>query len=307
MEKQFDPHRHIRYPRKELPHKVLGRLIVAIFSVASFAASMAVTSAYAASKTGVLVLANQMLPSGYSTDIYLPRTARLQGGRREDSLPLVVFLPGAFVDKSQYASVASFIAGAGFVVVIPNPIGLFLEVNTVNDLLDDISIADKDPGSPLHKVVDTNTLFVSGHSLGGAIGLYALTGTCAPQICSTFPNYSAPEALIAGAFYGTNLVEAGSLIELDPPASNVIIVQGSNDSIAVTDEAIKTYSSFATSRALVEIAGADHYGVCNDPALSPPVTQDPTEGDPDPPLPQAEANRRIAFWLATWFKSRLMD
>jgi dienelactone hydrolase len=275
--------------------------------LASFVASMLPISAYGSGKSAVKVLADQALPSGYLADIYFPRSARLQRGRREDSLPLIVFLPGAFVDKSQYASVASLIADEGFVVAVPNPLGLFVEVNTVNDVLSDIEIADQDPRSPLYKVVDTNTLFVSGHSLGGAVGLFALTGTCAPQICSTFPSYEPPAALIGGGFYGTNLVEDDIVIQLNPPAQNVLLLQGSNDSIAPPDEATQTYPSLATSRALVEIKGADHYAVCVDGVLPPPVAEDPTTDDPDPPLAQAEANQRAARWLVSWFQSLLID
>jgi len=307
MGNQSDQHRDLQHlPTRRLRKALLLPILVSLW-LASFAASMSPISAYGAGKSGVKVLADQALPSGYIADIYVPRSARLQRGRREDSLPLVVFLPGAFVDKSQYAAVASLIAEEGFVVAVPDPLALFVEVNTVNDLLADIEVADQDPRSPLYRVVDTDTLFVSGHSLGGAVGLYALTGTCAPQICSTFPSYDAPEALMGGGFYGTNLVEDGFLIELDPPAQNVLLLQGSNDSIAPPDEATQTYPSLATSRALVEIKGADHYAACVDGVLPPPVAEDPTTDDPDPPLPQAEANQRVAFWLASWFKSRLMD
>jgi hypothetical protein len=78
---------------------------------------------------------------------------------------------------------------------------------------------DADQDSPLYRIVDTSTLALVRHSFGGVIGLFAL----APEVClgSVVPpfllpccegQYQRPAAFRATAFYGTSLVQSGSLL-----------------------------------------------------------------------------------------------
>ncbi|MBK1730514.1 alpha/beta hydrolase family protein [Thiococcus pfennigii] len=257
----------------------------------------------------VRVLEDIVLPSGDLADLYLPRVPRGRARLFEDAFPLVALLQGAQVDKSQYGRVASEVAGHGFVVVVPNhpnPLfrgGLFTEVEVVTEVFDAAVAADEDPGSPLYQVVDTASMGLIGHSFGGAVGLYAIAH-CSPRPfrrCDPDePTYTPPEALRAGAFYGTHLVSGDEVTDLDTSGAAVALIQGTRDGVATPLEAQATYPVLESPRALVEIDGATHYGLCDeeDPAGA---TEDPNE----PTIDQDVATREIARWMALWLGNHL--
>jgi len=162
------------------------------------------------------------LPSGDAADVYLPRIAPGTRDRFVDALPIVAVLQGALVDKFQYSTTATMIASQGFVVVVPNHLRsvpplpfpvLFAEVDTVNDVFDAMVLADGDPASLLYQVVDTERMGLIGHSLGVAVGLYAIAGLCVQGICSADPlTYAPPAAFQAAALYGTNIAEPDATV-----------------------------------------------------------------------------------------------
>jgi len=251
------------------------------------------------------------LPNGDAADVHLPRGAAPDCFG--DALPVVAFLQGAFVDKADYSEVAGLIAAQGFVVVVPNhartlppfpqPV-LFAEVDTVNAVYDATAAANADPDSPLYRIVDTGHMGLVGHSLGGAIGLYAIAGLCQPGIGSSDPaTYRPPAALKAAAVYGTNLIDrrSGEFRGVDTSAAAVAMLQGSLDGIATMDKARQSYEALARPRALVVIEGANHYSICN--RNNPPgAEQDPAE----PGLPPDQGHDLIAHWTGLWLRAELL-
>jgi predicted dienelactone hydrolase len=102
---------------------------------------------------------------GDRADIYFPQLA--PHPRHTDTLPIALMLPGALVDKADYANFATQVARYGFVVVVPNhqrtltapngqPFpGLFAEQAQVNQVLAQMRVEDQNPASPIFKIVDT--------------------------------------------------------------------------------------------------------------------------------------------------------
>lgn len=250
------------------------------------------------------------LPSGDDADFYLPRNAvgyRARGGKR---CPLVALLQGAMVDKSQYANLAGAVAARGFVVVVPNhfrpfagyrePV-LLTEVNVLTHVFEAACEADEDSRSPLYGLVDTGRMGMIGHSLGGSVGLYAIAGECPPGICSTL-TYTPPPPLRVAALYGTSLfdIRSGHLVPLDTARADVALVQGRLDGIAAPDRSLQSYRALAKPRALIEIAGANHYAVCNDnnPPGAPPDCAAATSV-------QRLSGTLASRWIGHWLRARL--
>ena len=253
------------------------------------------------------------LPNGDEADVYAPVVPPRARDRFADGFPLVALLQGARVANGQYRRFARLLASQGFVVVVPDHLrsfpGIpapvrFSEVGVVTAVYDGAVAADRDPRSSLYRIVDTDTMAMVGHSLGGFVGLYAIAGVCDPQICGEpGGTYEPPAALRAGAVYGTNLVGFdGSLIDLDTSRAPVALMQGDLDGINAPVKAQATYPILEPPRALIELHGANHYGICDDNSPA-GATPDPI----DPTLPQWEANFAIARWIGLWLRAQLKD
>ena len=253
------------------------------------------------------------LPNGDAADVYAPVVPPSARHRHADAFPLVALLQGALVEKGQYRHFARLLASQGLVVVVPDhlrpfpgiPVPVrFSEVGVVTAVYDGAVAAERDPRSPLYRIIDTDSMAMVGHSLGGFVGLYAIAGVCDPQICSApGGTYSPPAALRAGAVYGASLVDYdGSVIDLDTSRAPVALMQGDLDGIGIPAKAQATYPILESPRALIELHGANHYGICDDnnPAGG---TRDPI----DPTLPQWEANFDIARWIGLWLRAQLKD
>jgi predicted dienelactone hydrolase len=207
------------------------------------------------------------LPNGDEADVYAPVVMPRMRQRFEDAFPVVALLQGALVEKGQYRRFGRLLASQGFVVVVPDHLRIFpgipvpvrfSEVGVVTAVYEGMLAADADRHSPLYGIVDTDTMGMVGHSLGGFVGLYAIAGECNWQIC-TEPGgtYEPPSALRAGAVYGANLVDFdGSLIDLDTSRASVALMQGSLDGIAAPEDAEDTYPILEPPRALMTLNGA---------------------------------------------------
>lgn len=253
------------------------------------------------------------LHNGDMADVYMPRIPAVASRAFEDAFPVVAVLQGALVDKSHYEQLGKAIAQQGFVVVIPNHFRpfppfpgqvLFSEVGVVTDVYEAMVAEDTARHSPLYRIIDTDTMGLIGHSLGGGVGLYAIAGVCVPAIC-TDPSfhYTPPPALRAAAIYGANLVGAdGSVTDLDTAGVAVALIQGSQDAVALPEKAAPSYATLEQPRALIEIAGANHYGICDE--------NNPPGARPDanvPTLTQAQANGYVNHWIGLWLRAQLRD
>ena len=219
------------------------------------------------------------LVGGDQADVYHPAHGA------PDSYPIIAFLQGGLVDKSLYSGFATELAGAGYVVVVPNhfqtlipglPPQLFSSQHVVTAVLASMTAADANPASPLYQIVDTNNLGVSGHSFGGAAALYAVEGSCNPPFClPPFPPYIRPPQLKAAAVYGVNTVNpAGILLDVNTSAAPVALLQGSVDGRATPDKAALTFGLLETPKALVTFDGLNHWGIAD--------VQNPPGNTPDP-------------------------
>ena len=248
------------------------------------------------------------LPSGDPADVYHPRVPAALRPVLTDAFPVVAVLQGANVDKGQYGDVSRVLARQGFVVVVPNhvrppggplPPGLFTSQTVVPNALAAATAEDDRPGSPIAGIVDTDRLGVVGHSFGGAVALFAAAGVCEFPLCDG--PYQRPAALKAVTAYGTNLATGDRLDrDLDTSGVAVALVQGTLDGIAPLAEAEVTYPSLERPRALITIAGANHYGITDvdDP---PGAAPDPNE----PTLAQDRATTLVGRWSGLWLRAQL--
>ena len=250
------------------------------------------------------------LPSGDAADVYHLAVPKRLRPLLTDAFPVVAVLQGANVDKAQYSGLGRRLAQKGLVVVIPNhvrapggpfpPGGLFSSPTVVPNALAGAAALDADPASPLYRIVDTAHLGLVGHSFGGAAGLFAAAGVCPPPICDG--PYTRPPALGAAAFYGTNVATGTQLdIDLDTTGVAVALVQGTRDGVAPPIEAETTYASLERPRALITVAGANHYGITD--VVNPPgAAPDPVA----PTLPQERATTEVARWSGLWLRAQLV-
>ena len=263
------------------------------------------------------------LPSGDEADVYFPRVRNCR--RHADEFPLVPMLSGGLVEKGMYSMFAKRLASYGFVVVVTNhyqilgppppqggppPAQLFTALSVITDVLEGMQLADADPDSPLYRIVDTENMGLSGHSFGGGAALYAVEGTCRFPFCGPPPApgppgpdipWPRPPQLKAAALYGTHTVPpppAPPIVDdIDTSAVPTMIIQGEGDDL---DLATATYELFEDPRALVEMAGYNHYGITN--------IQNPPTNTPDPyeqTVSQRRSTKRIAQWAALWFRAHL--
>ncbi len=217
-----------------------------------------------------------------------------------DRFPVVVFLQGALVGRTNYEKLGRMIALQGFVVVIPDrlqsippgaPPSFFTDQQVLNDALAQLEEEDQNPTSPFYEIVDTERSAVAGHSFGGVAGLFAVDGrTCNPPFC--FGVYERPESLKAGVFYGTSAVGPTGVLDLDTTDIPVALVQGSLDGRSVPENAQQTYDEVLDgTRALITIDGANHFGLTDDNVI-PGAIPDPIPQE----LSQRDSIRKTAAW-----------
>ena len=253
--------------------------------------------------------------SGDAADIYYPTDGSpaifaLLG----DRFPVVVVLQGGRYGQGLLTSeYAGRIARHGFIVIVPDHIRVFppgapvppaalTEASVLNDAFAHVVAEGANPGSPVFGVVDGSRLGVTGHSLGGAVALNIIGGICPPGLCT--PGYVRPPQLKAAALYATNFFSPPpappAVMPIDTSAVPVALIQGLNDGRALPARATATYSELEAPKALIEIEGANHYGI-NDVNNPPGATPDSSPSL----ISQAEALDRIATWSALFLRAEL--
>ena len=258
--------------------------------------------------------------TGDAIDIYLPEAG--------DNLPVAIFLPGANVDKSNYSIYAETFASYGFAVVVPNNLrtidlpppapdvtGYLAELSQINEVFDYIRSAE----SPIDEAINPDTLVLSGHSFGGAVGLSAIQGSCNLANCP-FGEFDRHEELAGGIFFGTDLKPSLGNEQPSPPVPLIDnndlptgLILGSNDNISLPEETRETYDQIQDPpKALISVEGTNHFGITNDnDPLNPPAT--PGEVPPIIPetnpqeIPQAIAIDTIATWSALFLRATVLD
>jgi predicted dienelactone hydrolase len=247
---------------------------------------------------------------GDRADIYFPQLSK--NPRHTDELPIALMLPGALVDKADYANFATQVARYGFVVVIPNnqrtltapngqafP-GLFAEQEQVNQVLAQMRVEDGNPASPIFKIVNTTKLGLLGHSFGGAAGLGATQTTyCVPGICSG--TYTRPPELKAAIFYGANFrdQQTQQFLPIKNDSIPIGLIVGSLDGVALPASSQSTYNQILNPpKALITVTGANHYGITNN--------DNPIRELNRPTLTQATATSTIARWSGLFLRAAMV-
>lgn len=240
-------------------------------------------------------------------DIYFPNPKDLKTGKY--SFPIALLLQGALVDKSNYSNYASIVARYGFIVVVPNNErllsfgkGLAPQTSQVNAVLTQMLAENSNPTSPVRGVINTQKLALLGHSLGGAVGLSAITNLCLPTGCEG--SFSRPKELVAGAFFGANLRdENDEFIPINNSVIPIALLQGTDDGRALPFRAQATYDNIKDApKALISIIGANHFGITN--------TNNPLGAIPDPNNPKIEQNvavETIARWSGLFLRASVLD
>ena len=249
---------------------------------------------------GASVLVTVELPGlGDIADIHRPDA--------DGAFPVALMLQGANVDKQYYSELGSLVARYGFVVVIPNHessgiagSGLFMEQSVVVDALDAVEVLGNDGSSELFGRVDASVAGLLGHSYGGVVVVYALTGQCTFPFCT--PPFTLPSAVKAGAFYGTNMRSplGGAIPQLNNGSLGVALLQGTLDSASTPTDGLETFEAFAGSpTAYVSVLGANHYGNCDvdDPPGAAAENADPTL---DQAAAVETAGRFSGLFLRAW-------
>ena len=242
------------------------------------------------------------------TDIYYPIVSD-----PTISTPIALLLQGALVDKADYSNYASLVASYGFTVVVPNNVrtlpgpgavpftGLLPEQGQVPSVLDFMTLENNNPNSPVAGLLDTDSLGLLGHSFGGAVGIASVQDNCFFSLCTD--SYSFPEQLKAGIFYGTgfNLTDAG--FSGVPPINNqapIGLILGTRDGVIRSGSTAETYNNILNPpKLLVELEGANHYGITNE--------DNPTRSVNEPTLEQDIATETIARWSAAFLSAYLLD
>ena len=242
-------------------------------------------------------------------DIYFPKQSNHQ--TESVSFPIALLLQGANVDKSNYSKFANIVASYGFVVVVPNHkrsalelnlTGLLSETSQIKAVQAQMKAENSNPASPIVGIVNTKKLALLGHSWGGAVGLSAIANICQPILCDG--NYSRPDELVAGAFFGANLRNQNQkFIPINNSGIPIALLQGNIDSIALPHRAKKTYNNIQTPpKILIEILGVNHYGITN--------TNNPNGARSDsktPTLKQDVAVETVARWSGLFLRASVLN
>lgn len=239
-------------------------------------------------------------------DIYFPIPSDTKA--QTDAFPIALLLPGALVDKSYYSNFAKVVASYGLVVVVPNhrrsvpALGskrLLAEASQINHVLNYMVKENSNPTSPIAGILDTKKLVLLGHSHGGAVGMTAIENTCVFSFCEG--NFTRPDALIGGAFYGTHRkdLKTGKFSATKNSGIPIALVEGSRDGVATQDEVQGTYKLIQDRpKMLITVNGANHFSITdvNNPAGAKPDSSNPT-------LDQAVATETIARWSALFLRA----
>ena len=241
-------------------------------------------------------------------DIYFPNPQDLKTNNY--SFPIALLLQGGLVDKSNYSEYAQEVARYGFVVVVPNNERLVPQsgnvlapqTSQIDATLAQMVVENANPNSPVAGIVNTNTLALLGHSLGGAVGLSAIANQCIPVLCQN--SFSQPKELVAGAFFGANLRDQNdNYIPINNSGIPIALLQGNLDGRALPERAEKTYNNIITPpKALITINGANHFSITN--------TNNPAGAVPDPTsstLSQDVAIETIARWSGLFLRASILN
>lgn len=251
------------------------------------------------------------------TDVYYPVVEGIFKGICK--FPVALFLQGGRVDKQHYSKYAQIVASYGFIVVVPNHIstfsvpgysatGLFSEQTQIYDTLAFMKEENENVASPLKGIIDTGTLTMLGHSYGAALTIGAIQNICEYPFCPEGATFTRPEELKGVALTGINTKPYGI-----PGDNEIRVTHNMGMPIAFIDGSVETRAVYADSitsygmiddppKMLVEVKGANHFGLCN--------SSSPSGATPDTAVPTIDQEVSIetyARWSALFLRAYVLD
>jgi predicted dienelactone hydrolase len=226
-------------------------------------------------------------------------------------VPLVALVHGSHMHPRHYSTYAAALADEGFVVVAPEHVREFFGSTAhypqqafVNWVLDWALAEDANPGSPLHGRIDTDHLFVTGHSMGGGTTLGIVSDF--DQHGLVVDEWSRPPQLVAAVANATHNIpppRTGDPLPVDNKVP-LAFVHGSSDGIVTLDQSERSFKAVhgVLPRLFVELEGASHFFVTDDDA-----PEGASQLDVPATLDHATGVESAARWTATWFRANLGD
>ena len=252
------------------------------------------------------------------TDVYYPVVEGIFKGYCK--FPVALFLQGGRVDKQYYSKYAQQVASYGFIVVVPNHIssftvpgysatGLFSQQSQIYDVLEFMKQENADSNSPLNKLVDTGTLVMLGHSYGAACAIDAIQNICEYSFCPPGQTtFTRPEELKAVALTGINTKPYGipgdtTIRDTHNMGMPIAFIDGSIETRAVYADSITSYGMIDDPpKMLVEVKGANHFGLCN--INNPPG---PGQDSAVPTIDREVSIETYARWSALFLRAYVLD
>jgi dienelactone hydrolase len=225
--------------------------------------------------------------------------------------PLVVVVHGSHVHPKQYSEYSRALAREGFVVIVPEHVREFMgdtahypQQAVINWGVTWAEEENARADSPLHGRIDTDHVFLSGHSMGGGTTLGIVSDFS--QFGLVVDEWSRPPSLVAAVVNGTHNIpppRTGDPLPIDNKVP-LAFVQGSIDSVVATEKVLRTFDVVqgVKPHLYVELDGGTHFFITD---------EDNPEGvNPDkntPTLGQDVGIQSAARWTARWFRANLGD
>ena len=251
----------------------------------------------------IRAMGTELGSSGEQADVYYPAVPRGLTDLFNDRFPVVVLLQGARVDKAYYSQYALGVARHGFVVVVPNhrsPLmggdDLFAGFSVIDAALDQMRSEDVNPASPLYKIVDTSQLGLSGHSFGGAAGLFAIGGICTFPFCDPASGWSRPPELRAAALVSAHV----NAVNIDSTGIPTAIITGTYERNKDLHEI--SYGNLEQPKALVTVKNVNHFGVCD---ISEPPGASTRPDETRQTIPQSISAMDYGRWAGLFLRAHI--
>jgi dienelactone hydrolase len=227
------------------------------------------------------------------------------------ALPVVVLVHGSHCTPAMYDGYATGIAREGFLVVAPEQVRTVFgdtahyPQQAFMNWGHDWAIAENDrEGSPLFGRVDTDHVFITGHSMGGGVSLGVASDF--GQMGLVDDDWSMPKELVAAVVNGTHNIpppRTGDPLPVDNKVP-IAFFSGSIDSLVTLDQVSRTFAGVRGVKPYLQVVleGGNHFFL-NDEDSPPGARPDPNTMA----IPQDVSVDSTARWTALWFKANLGD
>jgi dienelactone hydrolase len=225
--------------------------------------------------------------------------------------PLVVIVHGSHMHPKHYAEYAKGLAREGFVSIAPEHVrevfgdtAHYPQQAFVNWGLNWARAENEREGSPFAGRIDTTTMFITGHSMGGGVVLGVASDFGQPGL--VVDEWSRPKELVAAVVNGTHNIpppRTGDPLPIDNQIPLAFFI-GTADTVVTADQVGRTFDVVHGVKPHLKVVldGGNHFFISN--------TDNPEGANPDksPMMLDQEASvAATAKWTALWFKATAGD